>query len=192
MSWRQAGTTWSKHQSSWVWSIQFLPEGDLDASPLTTWYGSPSRVTGRQWRPLAQATARSPPAGPCCPRGIELPCLSRCQVTTQDIHPLKTDNFTGLWHVKDKRYDRSSKGGISKTSIFISKLLITGNVGKNFTQHRLWLNCTIWPWEDWWGTLPISLTEHLSSSPIWHSKSHDYKLFHVIILYSSSYHVTKY
>lgn len=70
------------HQSSWVWSIQFLPEEDLDASPLTTWFGGPFGVTGRQW--LTMMTSRPSYykfTWPHCPPGTELPRLSRRLVT---------------------------------------------------------------------------------------------------------------
>lgn len=58
--WIQADTTCVMHQSSWVWSIQFLPEGDFDASTLTTWFGGPSWVTGRQWLAMTSSPSYCP------------------------------------------------------------------------------------------------------------------------------------
>lgn len=136
-SWGQAGTPWSMHQSSWVRSIQFLPEGDLNASPLTTWFGGPFGVTGRRW---PTTTTSSPCYCPftsywllACPPGTELPCRAvRWHLGTSILFnltiPLDPDMLKTTGITRDLR------------PVIVLLLWMARNVGYNLIECRMPLN----------------------------------------------------
>lgn len=140
---RQAGTTCPMHQSSWVWSIQFLPEEDLDASPLTTWFGGPFGVTGRQW--LTMMTSRPSYykfTWPHCPPGTELPRLSRRLVT-----PCVQLTISLVCHSEDTTRNRTPR-----SVCYI--LMWSGQKIDTRKKIYIYFHSTVWPWEHRWGWWP--------------------------------------